>query len=147
MYTMGWLRLVGSLKSQVSFVEYSLFYRALLQKRTISFRSLLIVLTVATPYMYLKCIHLIKKSSVLYHQKKMWIFRWRIWLRWVIDSCGCYGVASVCKLDKIISLFCRILSLLQGSFAKETYNLIDSTNRSRPIYIFYMYFKCVHLIK
>ena len=30
---MGWLRLVGSLKSQVSFAEYSLFYRAILQKR------------------------------------------------------------------------------------------------------------------
>jgi len=32
---MGWLRLVGSLKSWVSFAEYSLFYRALLQKRPI----------------------------------------------------------------------------------------------------------------
>ena len=32
---MGWLRLVGSLKSYVSFAEYSLFYRALLQKRPI----------------------------------------------------------------------------------------------------------------
>jgi len=30
---MGWLRLVGSLKLQVSFAEYRLFYRALLQKR------------------------------------------------------------------------------------------------------------------
>ena len=40
---MGWLRLAGSLKSQVSFAEYSLFYRALLQKRHIILRSLLIV--------------------------------------------------------------------------------------------------------
>jgi len=32
-HTMGWLRLVGSLKLKVSFVEFSLFYRALLQKR------------------------------------------------------------------------------------------------------------------
>jgi len=30
-------------------------------------------------------------------------------------------------------LFCRILSLSQGSFAKETYNLIDPTNQSHPI--------------
>jgi len=44
---MGWLQLVGSLKLQVSFAEYSLFYRALLQKRPIILRSLLIV---ATPY-------------------------------------------------------------------------------------------------
>jgi len=44
---MGWLRLVGSLKLQVSFAEYHPFYRALLQKRPIILRSLLIV---ATPY-------------------------------------------------------------------------------------------------
>ena len=37
---MGWLRLVGSLKLWVSFAEYSLFYRALLQKRPTIFRSL-----------------------------------------------------------------------------------------------------------
>jgi len=44
---MGWLQLVGSFKLQVSFAEYSLFCRALLQKRPIIWRSLLIV---ATPY-------------------------------------------------------------------------------------------------
>ena len=32
-------------------------------------------------------------------------------------------------------LFCRILSLLQGSFAKETYNFKEPTNRSHPICI------------
>jgi len=40
---MGCLRLVGSLKLWVSFAEYSLFYRALVQKRPIILRSLLIV--------------------------------------------------------------------------------------------------------
>ena len=44
---MGWLRLVGSLKLQVSFAEYNLFHMALLQKRPMILRSLLIV---ATPY-------------------------------------------------------------------------------------------------
>ena len=44
---MGWLRVVGSLKLQLSFAEYSLFYKALLQKRPIILRSLLIE---ATPY-------------------------------------------------------------------------------------------------
>ena len=43
----GWLRIVGSLKLQVSFAEYSFFYMALLQKRHEILRSLLIV---ATPY-------------------------------------------------------------------------------------------------
>jgi len=42
---MGWLRLVGSLKLQVSLAEYHLFCRDLLQKRPISLRSLLIVAT------------------------------------------------------------------------------------------------------
>jgi len=42
---MRWLRLVGSLKLWVSFAEYRLFYRALLWKRPIILRSLLIVAT------------------------------------------------------------------------------------------------------
>jgi len=44
-HDMGWLRLVGSLRLWVSFAEYSLFYRALLQTRPIILRSLLIVTT------------------------------------------------------------------------------------------------------
>jgi len=47
MFGMGWLRWVGSLKLQVSFAEYNLFCRALLQTRLTILRSLLIV---ATPY-------------------------------------------------------------------------------------------------
>jgi len=43
----GWLRLVGSSKIYFVFAEYSLFYRALLQKSPTILRSLLIV---ATPY-------------------------------------------------------------------------------------------------
>jgi len=39
---MGWLRLVGSLKLQVAFEEYPLCYRALLIKRPVILRSLLI---------------------------------------------------------------------------------------------------------
>jgi len=46
-----------------------------------------------------------------------------------------YGVATVSRIDKITGLFCRISSLLQGSFAKETYNFIDPTNQSHPILI------------
>ena len=44
------LRLVGSLKLWVSFAEYSLFYRALLQKRPLISRSLLIIAT-----LYARC--------------------------------------------------------------------------------------------
>jgi len=44
-HDMEWIRLVGSLKLQVFFAEDRLFYRALLQKRPIILRSLLIVAT------------------------------------------------------------------------------------------------------
>ena len=43
----GWLQLVGSLKSYVSVKNIGLFCRALLQKRPVILRSLLVV---ATPY-------------------------------------------------------------------------------------------------
>jgi len=43
----GWLRLVGSFKLYISLAEYPLFYRALLQKRPMILRSLLVA---ATPY-------------------------------------------------------------------------------------------------
>ena len=33
----------------------------------------------------------------------------------------------------MIGLFCRIVSLLLGSFAEETYYFIDPTNQSHPI--------------
>jgi len=42
---MGWLRSVGSIKLQVSFAEYSLFKRALLQRRPIILSILLIEAT------------------------------------------------------------------------------------------------------
>ena len=38
-YRVGWLRLVGSFKLQVSFAEYSLFCTALLQKRPYNFKE------------------------------------------------------------------------------------------------------------
>ena len=43
-----------------------------------------------------------------------------------------YGVATISRLLKIIGLFCRISSLFYGSFAKETYNFNEPTNRSHP---------------
>jgi len=44
-----------------------------------------------------------------------------------------YGVASISRLLKIIFLFCRIQSLLFGSFALETYTFQEPTNRGHPI--------------
>ena len=44
-----------------------------------------------------------------------------------------YGMATVRRIDEIIRLFCRISFIVYCSFAKETYILIDHTNRSHPI--------------
>ena len=44
-----------------------------------------------------------------------------------------YGVATISRLLKIVGLFSKILSLLKGSFAKETSNFKEFTNRSHPI--------------
>jgi len=44
-----------------------------------------------------------------------------------------YGVATISRLLKIIGLFCRMSSLLWGSFAKKTHNFKDPTHRSHPI--------------
>jgi len=52
---MGWLQSVGSTKLQVSFAEYSLFYRSLWQKRP---TILSILLYEAIPYLYVPlCIY------------------------------------------------------------------------------------------
>jgi len=44
-----------------------------------------------------------------------------------------YAVASISRLLKTLGLFCRILFVLQGSFAKETYNFKEPTSRSHFI--------------
>jgi len=40
---------------------------------------------------------------------------------------------QISRLLKITGLFCRLSSLLYGSFAKETYNFKEPTNGSHPI--------------
>ena len=40
------------------------------------------------------------------------------------------GVATISRLLKIIGVFCKISSVLWGSFTKETYNFKEPTNRS-----------------
>ena len=42
-------------------------------------------------------------------------------------------MATVSRIDIIIGFFVRIVSLLQGSFAKQTYNFIDPSNQSHPV--------------
>ena len=57
-----------------------------------------------------------------------------------------YGVAKISRLIQIIGLFCRILSLLQGSFAKETYNNVvyDASVRQHQILVWGGYDQQAH---
>jgi len=64
---MGWLRLVGSLKLWVSFAEYRLFFRFLLQKKPVILRSLLLA---ATPYRTARSTLSTCESIVSKHQKR-----------------------------------------------------------------------------
>ena len=142
---MGWLGLVGSIKLQVSFAKEPHKTDCILQKRPVVLKSLLIA---ATPYIktlfdgapasFCTCMQVsfakepYKRDCIL--QKRYVV---------LIDGasaplCTCtakctYGVPTVSSIDQIIGLFCRISSLLQVSFAKETYNFIDPTNQSLPI--------------
>jgi len=45
-------------------------------------------------------------------------------------------VATIGRLLQIIGLFCRIQSLVQGSFAKETYNFNELTHRRHLLVVF-----------
>jgi len=75
--SMGWLRLVSSLKLQVSFAEHRLFYRALLQKRPVILRSLLVV---AAPYVYrvyhviIHVRHMYRVSQIAQRSHNSWLW-------------------------------------------------------------------------
>jgi len=72
---MGWLRLVGSLKSQVSFAKEPYKRDDILQKRRIILRSLRIV---ATPY----------QSGDSWQKKKLsgtWISQWTFYIQSIED--------------------------------------------------------------
>ena len=98
LFTMGWLRLVGSLKLWVSFAEYSLFYRALFQKRSIILRSLL---TVVTPLVATIC-RLPKLSSSPYKQTK-WKLRARVCV--CVETMRARVCACVCVRQRKVSGF------------------------------------------
>ena len=104
-YDMGWLRLVASLNLQVSFAEYRLFYRALLQKRPMILRSLLIV---AIPYHFFMCD--VWRSHVTYEKvmsrmKESWSVKelHHIWWNMTLS----YGTWLLCTWhDSLIRLSC-----------------------------------------
>jgi len=114
-YAMGWLRIVGSLKLQVSFAEYSLLQKSpmkrdyILQKRPIILRSLL---TVATPYSatskYAKEPY--KRNYIL--QKRPIILRSLLTVATPYSATSKYAI-----VQHLQSLFIRTHSMVQTSSA------------------------------
>ena len=98
LFDMRWLWLVGSIKLYVSFAKEPYKRDDILQKRPVSLSILLI------------------KATPQYSQRVPWVLGWE-------NNPSYWGVATLSRLLKIIGLFCRIHFLLQGSFAKEIYNL------------------------
>jgi len=86
----GCLQLGGSLRLQVSFAEYSLFFMARLQKRPMILRSLLIV---ATPYLMCDIDSLIRETRRI-HMTCSYVQR---------DSFGILSSVSFQSLISIIS--------------------------------------------
>ena len=131
-HCMGWLRLVGSLKLQVSFAEYYLFYEALLQKRLMILRSLLIV---ATPYLL--------SSHKIHYIFRYIMAEYRLFYRAVLQKrpmiLGSLLISATpyfLSPHKIQYLFSpqssQVSFALQVSFAKEPYTR-DDILQKRPI--------------
>ena len=125
LFTMGWLRLVGSFKCHVSFAKEPDKRDYILQKRHVILRSLLIV---ATPY-YIEGMYLFTAQDdnstdcwdVYVYQRTGHVFAtllverygflcrcvWRDGVDSVVQISR-YGVATISRLLKMIGLFCRI---------------------------------------
>jgi len=62
-------------------------------------------------------------------------------------TCGIsWGVVTISRLPKMIGLFCRMSSLLKVSFAKETYDFKEPTNRSHPMINWIYIYSLLHLV-
>jgi len=126
----GKLKKLRSFHSQTKCcAEYRLFYMALLQKR-----PFVVPHNTSSVNEKLLC----RISTLLYGSfaketfccaSQHFVCEWKI----VVPRCIEYGEAAVSRLLKIIGLFCRISTLLYGSFAKETFNFKEPTTRSHPI--------------
>ena len=107
---MGWLRAVGSIQLWVSFAKEPYKRDDILHKRPV---ILSILLTVATPYLTFS----------------------NYGCASVCDDCKWpYGVATISRLLKMIGLFCKRALWKRQYSAKETYNLIDPTDRSHRVF-------------
>jgi len=124
---MRWLRLVGSLKTEVSFAKEPYKRDYILQKRPIFRRSLLIHIyrvwmDWVYTYVYGMSLYILeygKNNSEISCVHVDW------------EYTHIYGLDMECAYRALLQKRPMIF-VLQGSFAKETYNLKEHTNRSHP---------------
>jgi len=133
---MGWLRSVGSMKWQVSFAEYRLFYRSLLQKRPI---ILSILLTVATPYILMQVWYALDMTLCVY---SMWVLDvgtlcvlcvYSMYLMCVLHVCTICALCTLCVYihkDALVQIHTDILWIY-----------VDSNHSRVHIYKMYMYWE------
>ena len=121
---MDWLRLVGSLKLQVTFKKRDL-------QRDIACERISQVSFAKEPY---KRDNILQKRRIISrnllicnsHPAKRETLRSR-------DTVTSYGVATISGLLKIIGVFCERALKKRRYSAKETYNPKEPTHRSNPI--------------
>jgi len=77
--------------------------------------------------------------SIYFHRQR---FRLRHPADSAVDASFMYGVATLSRIDKIVGLFCKRDLQKRRYSAKETYDLIDPTDRSHPIFIFVFMYLC-----
>jgi len=115
---MGWLHVVDFLKLQVSFAKEPFKKRRYSAKETYDFKE---PTNRSHPIVeYYNTLQRIATRTATHRSTLQHTARH-------------YGVATDSRIDQIIGLFCKIMSLLQGSFTKETYDFIDPTDQSHPI--------------
>jgi len=133
---MGWLRLVGSLKLYVSSAEYRLFCRALLQKRPVILRSLLVE---ATPYVCV-CVCILWMSLVTHKNESRYTYKWvtsHMWMShvkyvWVSPASSKYDGICVCVCMCVLvtyawassNIWMRLVTHLHES--RHTYECVTS---------------------
>ena len=113
-----WLHVVDSLKLQVSFAKEPYKKRRYSAKETYDFKE-----------------PTNRRHPIVeyYHTLQCIATRTAIHRSTPQHTARHYGVATDSRIDQIIGLFCRIMSLLQGFLTKETYNFIDPTDQSQTI--------------
>ena len=119
--SMGWLRSVASIKLHVSFAEYRLLYRSLLQKRPI---ILSILLTKATPQCHTRCIiYIFIYALLLPPEAPTPVPSIRLRLQHALPLTHRQGVLISCSRP---GHFPKKSPLISGSFAKNDLQLKET---------------------